>query len=151
MVKRSNSECSAKDHFRQASRLKYPVGQTRAACRGEECGVVHRDLKPSNLMIETYESGRMLVKIIDYGVAKVLAPEARRGRANASRALLAPLPLPVRSNSTKRANCRSTLVRISISLGVIVLVSAHRAGAIRWQDAWKRCEPNKESNFRSSS
>jgi len=38
--------------------------------------VIHRDLKPSNLMIESDRSGQLMVKIIDYGVAKVLASDA---------------------------------------------------------------------------
>ena len=53
------------------------VEQTaRGLAAGEECGVIHRDLKPSNLMIESHASDQLLVKIIDYGVAKVIAPQA---------------------------------------------------------------------------
>ena len=53
------------------------VEQTaRGLAAGEECGVIHRDLKPSNLMIESHAGDQSLVKIIDYGVAKVLAPQA---------------------------------------------------------------------------
>ncbi len=48
---------------------------TRALTAAETCGVVHRDIKPSNVMIESDASGAVLVKIIDYGVAKVLAPQ----------------------------------------------------------------------------
>jgi non-specific serine/threonine protein kinase len=49
---------------------------TRGLAAAEACGVVHRDIKPSNLMIESAASGEVLVKIIDYGVAKVMAPDA---------------------------------------------------------------------------
>ena len=53
------------------------VEQTaRGLAAGEECGVIHRDLKPSNLMIESHASDQLLVKIIDYGVAKVIAAQA---------------------------------------------------------------------------
>src|SRR5262245_5934898 len=53
------------------------VEQTaRGLVAGETCGVIHRDLKPSNLMIEADASDQLLVKIIDYGVAKVLAADA---------------------------------------------------------------------------
>ena len=48
----------------------------RGLAAGEECGVVHRDLKPSNVMIESHPGDQLLVKIIDYGVAKVLAAHA---------------------------------------------------------------------------
>jgi serine/threonine-protein kinase len=47
----------------------------RGLAAAEACGVVHRDLKPSNLMIESDPSDQLLVKIIDYGVAKVIASE----------------------------------------------------------------------------
>ena len=48
----------------------------RGLAAAEACGVVHRDIKPSNLMIESAASGEVLVKIIDYGVAKVMTPDA---------------------------------------------------------------------------
>src|SRR5213596_3745779 len=51
----------------------------RALAAAEACGVVHRDIKPSNIMLESDPSGVPIVKVIDYGVAKVLAPEAERG------------------------------------------------------------------------
>src|SRR5262245_3974156 len=47
----------------------------RGLAAGEACGVVHRDLKPSNVMIESDPSGQLIVKIIDYGVAKVMTPD----------------------------------------------------------------------------
>jgi serine/threonine protein kinase/Tfp pilus assembly protein PilF len=52
------------------------VEQTaRGLAAGEEHGVIHRDLKPSNLMIESHAGNQLLVKIIDYGVAKVMAAQ----------------------------------------------------------------------------
>lgn len=33
--------------------------------------VIHRDLKPSNIMIRTDESGNEIVKIVDFGIAKI--------------------------------------------------------------------------------
>ena len=47
----------------------------RGLAAGEECGVIHRDLKPSNLMIESHAGDQLLVKIIDYGIAKVIAAQ----------------------------------------------------------------------------
>ena len=60
------------------------VEQTaRGLAAGEECGVIHRDLKPSNLMIESHASDQLLVKIIDYGVAKVIATQNATFRTQA--------------------------------------------------------------------
>jgi serine/threonine protein kinase len=47
----------------------------RGLVAAEACSVVHRDLKPSNLMIESDATGSLTVKIIDYGVAKILASQ----------------------------------------------------------------------------
>jgi DNA-binding NtrC family response regulator/serine/threonine protein kinase/Tfp pilus assembly protein PilF len=52
------------------------VEQTaRGLAAGEERGVIHRDLKPSNLMIESHADDQLLVKIIDYGIAKIVATQ----------------------------------------------------------------------------
>src|SRR6266536_2393565 len=51
----------------------------RALAAAEACGVVHRDIKPSNIMMEADASGALVVKVIDYGIAKVLASEAEGG------------------------------------------------------------------------
>src|SRR5947208_15218651 len=45
----------------------------------EKCGVVHRDIKPSNIMLESDPSGALIVKVIDYGIAKILNPDAEHG------------------------------------------------------------------------
>jgi serine/threonine protein kinase/Flp pilus assembly protein TadD len=51
----------------------------RALAAAEKCGVVHRDIKPSNIMLESDPGGSLIVKVIDYGIAKILNPEAERG------------------------------------------------------------------------
>src|SRR5438874_1141545 len=51
----------------------------RALAGAEKCGVVHRDIKPSNIMLESDPSGSLIVKVIDYGIAKILDPEAEPG------------------------------------------------------------------------
>src|SRR5437660_1524751 len=51
----------------------------RALAVAEVCGVVHRDIKPSNLMREPDASEELMVKVIDYGVAKVMGPQAEPG------------------------------------------------------------------------
>lgn len=38
-------------------------------------GLIHRDLKPSNIMLETAEDGSDHVKILDFGLAKVISGE----------------------------------------------------------------------------
>src|SRR5262249_32790654 len=42
-------------------------------------GVVHPDIKPSKILLESGPAGTPIVKVIDYGVAKVLTPDAMPG------------------------------------------------------------------------
>jgi serine/threonine protein kinase/Tfp pilus assembly protein PilF len=51
----------------------------RALVSAEACGVVHRDIKPSNVMLESDSSDALRVKLIDYGVAKVMGPQTQSG------------------------------------------------------------------------
>src|SRR3989475_1871111 len=52
----------------------------RALAAAEACGLVHRDIKPSNIMLESDPAGGApIVKVIDYGIAKILDPEAEGG------------------------------------------------------------------------
>jgi serine/threonine protein kinase/Tfp pilus assembly protein PilF len=51
----------------------------RALAVAEVCGVVHRDIKPSNVMLKSDPSEALIVKVIDYGVAKVMATQAEPG------------------------------------------------------------------------
>ncbi|AKT40539.1 serine/threonine-protein kinase [Chondromyces crocatus] len=52
-------------------------------------GIVHRDLKLGNLFVVTQDDGTPCLKIIDFGVAKAIAPVA--GEANKTRPLGTPL------------------------------------------------------------
>jgi serine/threonine protein kinase len=49
------------------------VQATRAIEHAHEHKVLHRDIKPSNIMIQHTESGEPTVKIVDFGVAKLMS------------------------------------------------------------------------------
>lgn len=48
-----------------------------ALAHAHDKGVVHRDLKPSNIMLVHGDDGREIVKIVDFGIAKMLPGRAR--------------------------------------------------------------------------
>ncbi|VTR92462.1 serine threonine protein kinase : Putative serine/threonine protein kinase OS=Gemmata sp. Wa1-1 PE=3 SV=1: Pkinase: TPR_2: TPR_10: TPR_12: TPR_12 [Gemmata massiliana] len=45
-------------------------------------GIIHRDLKPSNILVEEVD-GQPIPKVIDFGLAKVFAPDRRIGATTA--------------------------------------------------------------------
>src|SRR5215469_9844684 len=46
-------------------------------------GIVHRDLKPDNIVLEPLRSGLDFVKVVDFGLAKILQNEGPHGAAHA--------------------------------------------------------------------
>jgi serine/threonine protein kinase len=54
---------------RRAARLLVQVA--RALLEAHNHGVLHRDLKPRNIMVQTLADGEELVKVLDFGLAKI--------------------------------------------------------------------------------
>ncbi len=55
--------------------LKIFVMVCSALAHAHERGIIHRDIKPSNIMLVTGEDGQEVVKVIDFGIAKVMADD----------------------------------------------------------------------------
>jgi serine/threonine-protein kinase len=80
--------------------LTYLEQAARALDRTHQASIVHRDLKPENLFVTCREDGSPRIKILDFGVAKLVAEGATS--AGATRSLGTPLymaPEQFRSNS----------------------------------------------------
>jgi serine/threonine-protein kinase len=54
-------------------------------------GIVHRDLKPDNLVLERHADGGLFVKVLDFGIAKLLAPDGKGSLTTAGLVLGTPL------------------------------------------------------------
>jgi len=57
------------------------VQAAQGLARAHAAGIVHRDLKPANIFISTRDDGSSLVKLVDFGIAKLVrdANQANQG------------------------------------------------------------------------
>jgi len=65
----------------------------RGLAHAHAAGIVHRDLKPENVMLASHADGRPLIKILDFGVARLFEDEATitsSGAALGTAAYMAP-------------------------------------------------------------
>lgn len=70
-----------------AEALTYLFQAARGLDKTHAAGIVHRDLKPENLFLTHADDGSPRIKILDFGIAKVLEP----GGSKATRALGTPM------------------------------------------------------------
>ncbi|MFO0555050.1 MAG: serine/threonine-protein kinase [Polyangiaceae bacterium] len=71
--------------------LLYLMQVARALARTHAAGIVHRDLKPDNLFVAHRDDGSPCIKILDFGVAKlVTSAQAKKTRALGTPLFMAP-------------------------------------------------------------
>ncbi len=81
--------------------------------------IVHRDLKPANLFLTTRSDGRDCIKVLDFGISKILAPEGAEDAAMTRTSATMGTPLymsPEQLMSSRNVDARTDLW----SLGVIL-------------------------------
>jgi serine/threonine-protein kinase len=61
------------DHIGVERSLKILIQASDALDHAHRNGVIHRDLKPSNIMLIDYEDEHDFVKVVDFGVAKLIS------------------------------------------------------------------------------
>jgi serine/threonine protein kinase len=81
-------------------------------------GIVHRDLKPSNIMLVANDDGQVQIKLLDFGVAKMLdVPEyTRQDLTKTGDALGTPLYMSPEQIESKNVTYRSDLYSLGCTL-----------------------------------
>ena len=88
---RDLSRVAADEGSLPLARLVNVLKQTLAALEeAHALGIVHRDLKPDNIVLEPLRSGLDFVKVVDFGLAKILQSDASSRGPNGGGALTRP-------------------------------------------------------------
>jgi serine/threonine-protein kinase len=99
---------AATDHVLQAC---------HAVAEAHVLGIVHRDLKPANLFLTHRPDGTPLVKVLDFGIAKVVGPELARDLTTTSQYMGSPSYMsPEQVRSAKRVDARSDIWALGVIL-----------------------------------
>jgi serine/threonine protein kinase len=95
-------------------------------------GVVHRDIKPANLFIAVGDAGQRVVKLVDFGIAKVKDELAASNHALTQTSALLGSPLymsPEQAKASKKVDARADLWSLGVVLYQLLTGKAPHAHA----------------------
>jgi serine/threonine-protein kinase len=99
--------------------LDYALQVCEALAEAHAVGIVHRDLKPANLFLANRPDGSVIVKLLDFGISKMLPKGAEAELSMTKTRALMGSPLymaPEQMRSTRRVDHRADIW----SLGVLI-------------------------------
>ncbi len=112
------SELAAKGPLPVAEAIDYVLQACEAIAEAHALGIVHRDLKPANLFLARRGDGSICVKVLDFGISKVVTAATPEPALTATHSVMgSPMYMsPEQIRSSKSVDARTDIW----SLGVIL-------------------------------
>lgn len=97
--------------------LDYILQASEAIAEAHAHGIVHRDLKPANLFLAKRPDGSPLVKVLDFGISKVMGGAAEHGLTKTTTAMGSALYMsPEQMQETRGVDQRTDIYSMGIAL-----------------------------------
>jgi serine/threonine-protein kinase len=98
-----------------ADAVDYVIQAAEALAEAHAYGIVHRDIKPSNLFLTRRPDGQPLVKVLDFGISKVLGGVEVLTRTTAVMGST-PYMSPEQMESTRNVDARTDVYALGVTL-----------------------------------
>jgi serine/threonine-protein kinase len=94
-----------------AEAVDYLLQASEALAEAHSLGIVHRDIKPANLFVTHRRDGSALVKVLDFGISKLIeSKDANQGLTTTATMLGSPLYMsPEQARSAKSVDTRTDI------------------------------------------
>jgi eukaryotic-like serine/threonine-protein kinase len=98
--------------------VEYVLQALESIAEAHQIGIVHRDLKPANLFLTERPGGAPLVKVIDFGISKIVTRDkAVKSLTSTSAVFGSPYYMsPEQLQSSKTVDCRSDIWALGVVL-----------------------------------
>ncbi|MGE0323890.1 MAG: protein kinase [Polyangiaceae bacterium] len=105
--------------FPPETSVDYILGACEALAEAHAAGIVHRDIKPSNLILTRRKNGTPLVKVVDFGISKVLDDDEDGEKSLTGSVAMLGSPLymsPEQIRSAKTIDARADVWALGVTL-----------------------------------
>ncbi len=90
--------------------LRYVLEASEAVAEAHAAGIVHRDLKPANLFLARRSDGSDSIKVLDFGISKVVAEASEAALTQTSALMGSPLYMsPEQMRSARQVDVRTDI------------------------------------------